>query len=185
VRVKARCQSHVFTASCLLGLDEDLIEIELNKLQRILEMLLARTEAPSADGEDFDVYDNYELVTVASLLAAFTMNTVEREYANLPAEVRTRDAIGALTNVVAASRCVKIMVAFLGDCIEALLSTPPRSTSRTLSLSAVVQVVSANVDRFGAALFHKKISNLLLESLSEKIRILKLAGSATNSMPNI
>lgn len=61
VRVQARCHSHVFVSSCLLGIDEESIGFALKELQDILETLLAQTESPR---HAFDIYESYEFITI-------------------------------------------------------------------------------------------------------------------------
>ena len=124
------------------------------------------------------------MLTTAKLMAAVTLNVVERSHWDLSDEVRDLDPATAVAEVVRASPTVSSLVSFLTDCAEALLSTPPRAASRTLALAAVLHTVSAICLPWPLLppppLRHPDLPSLVFEPLSAQMELLKISGSAMN-----
>lgn len=196
VRVKARCHGRLFASSCLLGVDDESSTSVLQDLRNSLHILLSHAEAPSLEAGklklehsvDLDAIETtYELVALSSQLAAFTMNAVQQKYWDLPGEVRSKDPENAISVVAKGSIAAKMLVQLMHTTTKVLLATPPCLTNRTWRLSGVIYVVFQCVDMFQTLSTtnstKQDLSGLMFGSLEKQMRLLKLAGSAMNSLP--
>lgn len=126
-----------------------------------MDTLLSQTKS----GYESDVFEQSELITVSTLVAAVMMNAVEQKFSGLPTEIRTKNPAESLSSVIQDSLCVQLVVDFLRGCTESLLSTSLQETSHTLHLTSVIKVISDTVDRYCNLPHNGKLSDLLLDLL--------------------